>query len=92
MITVDEIEAAVDGGADSPALEVIIRKLEAVKRPPKRMEDPRVRELMVRGFAQFLRDPIAAFARAAGVSVEAAQIARTVRAAEREHREGASHG
>jgi hypothetical protein len=35
-ISVGEIEAAVDGGPGSPAMEALTCKLKATKRPPKR--------------------------------------------------------
>jgi hypothetical protein len=76
QISVEEIEAAVDGGADSAAMKGIIRKLGMVKKPPKHLDDPRVRDMLVRSFGVFLRDPLSAFTRATGVAVEASRIAR----------------
>jgi hypothetical protein len=88
-ISVGEIEDAVAGGADSEAMDAIVGKLRAVKRPPKHLDDPRVRDMLVRSFGVFLSDPLAAFARATGVAVEASRVARIARDIGREM---VSHG
>jgi hypothetical protein len=79
QISVGEIEAAVAGGADSAAMEALVLKLMAVKRPPKGLDNPMIRGLAVKMFGMFLDNPKTVMVRAFGVSIQADELARIVR-------------
>lgn len=85
-ISVGEIEAAVKGGPDSPAMDTIVGKLRATKRPPKRLHERAMKAFFVRVLGQFVDRPDIALFRMINMAVPAENIAKIARSMERDKR------
>jgi hypothetical protein len=90
-ITIEEIEAVVQGGPQSPAMDKLTGKLKATKRPPRRLDEVPFRRALAGVLGKVLTTPEAGLYRAMGVEVPVEVIVKTVRKMERYSFGGAGH-